>query len=392
MEQAPLAGIRVLELGTVLAGPYAGALLQRLGADVVKVESPAGDPLRTWGKAESPHFVQFNSGKKSLAIDLRDPRGIEALKRMLPSFDVLLHNSRPGRMERLGLSSDECLALNPRLVWAGLTGFGTVGPLASRPAYDTIAQASAGLFDALAPDGSKPVLGPLFGDMISGIVAAMGVLTALVSRERTGRGVAVETSMLEAVVALIVEAFTQRMAWGQTITDAERRGISQAFFVAGSDGQFLAIHLSNGEKFFQNFVAAMGLDDVAADPRFATYAARREHFGELVEVIEPLFADRPVAEWAELLVAADVPCTPVYSLAQVLEHPHISTMELFDDDGSGVALLRAPWTFDGVRPGVVAGVPRIGEHSREVLAASLPEDEVDALIADGVVKVAGAQA
>src|SRR5262249_1041415 len=156
----------VLELATVLAGPYAGSLLRMLGAEVVKIETPAGDPFRKWsGRADSPHFAQYNVGKKSVVLDLHDPRGVEALKRLLPWFDVLRENSRPGRMDRLGLSSANCAAINPRLVHVSMTGFGSAGPIADRPAYDGVAQAFSGLLSLTNPPGTVPGVSPATGDM-----------------------------------------------------------------------------------------------------------------------------------------------------------------------------------------------------------------------------------
>jgi crotonobetainyl-CoA:carnitine CoA-transferase CaiB-like acyl-CoA transferase len=377
----------VLEAGSVLAGPYAGALLQRLGAEVMKIESPAGgDPYRHWGVNDSPHFVQFNAGKKSLALDLGDARGIDAVKQLLRTVDVFLHNSRPGRMERLGLDSRTCLAVNERLVWVGLTGFGTAGPLASRPAYDTIAQSAAGLLDALTPEGTRPSIGPALGDMASGLVAAMGAVIGLVSRERTGRGLAVETSMLEALVALTAEVFTQYVATGETLRNDDRSAISQVLMAPGRDGRYLAVHLSTSEKFFRNLLAVVERDELASDPRFVAYRDRMANFAELRAELEPLFASRDVAEWAALLAGADVPSSVVLSAGEVFHHPQVSGMGLFKDVGDAVALFRAPWVFDGTRPDVVGAVPRLGEHSREVLGAALSGEEIEALIGDGVVR------
>jgi crotonobetainyl-CoA:carnitine CoA-transferase CaiB-like acyl-CoA transferase len=373
---------------SVLAGPFAGSLLQRLGADVIKVEAPGtGDPYRGWGAAQSPHFAQFNAGKRSLAIDLRDDRGVPLLKRLLPQVDVVVHNSRPGRMERLGLSSSACLEVNPRLVWVGLTGFGTRGPLASRPAYDSIAASASGLFASLSPGDTRPAIGPALGDMASGLVVALGAVVGLMSRDRTGRGLAVETSMLEAIVTLIGDTYTYFLFHGQSLSEEERCAISQVFFVRGTDGRYVTVHCSTSEKFFRNLLSVVGREDLANDPRFSTYLDRRERYAELRDLIGPLFGGRSAAEWAAVLADADVPSSVVMTVDEVLAHPHVSGMGLFEDLGGLVPLMKTPWTFDGQRPDVDPVVPRVGEHSRQVLEPLLSPGELDTLIAEGVVGV-----
>src|SRR4051812_3401199 len=262
MGEGPLRGVRVLELAAVLAGPYAGAMLQRLGADVVKIESPrGGDPFRNFSLEGSPHFAQFNIGKKSVAIDLSDQRGADVVRKLIPSMDVVLHNSRPGRMERLGLSGAECLALNPKLVYVGMSGFGTSGPMAARPAYDAIGQSATGLLDLFA-QGRPPFMGPSLGDMATGIIGAAGALSGLAAVGRTGQGVVVETSMLESVIALIADAFTQFAASGAPPDDNVRSRLSQIYMMPGSDGRYIATHLSSSDKFFRNLLGALGVEDL----------------------------------------------------------------------------------------------------------------------------------
>ncbi len=356
---------------------------------MIKVETPGtGDPYRGWGTAQSPHFAQFNAGKQSVAINLRDDRGIQVVKQMLPQMDVLVHNSRPGRMEALTLSSSECLDVNPRLVWVGLTGFGTGGPLAARPAYDSIAASAAGLLASLTPADAEPTMGPALGDMASGLVVAMGALIGLTSRNRTGRGLAVETSMLEVIITLIGDAFTYFLFYGQPLSNEERCAISQLFFVLGSDGRYVTVHCSTSDKFFRNLLSVAGREDLAADPRFASYADRRENFLELRELILPLFVGRTAGEWAAALAGADVPSSVVMTVDEVFAHPHLSEMGLFEDLGAVVPLMKSPWSFDGVRPDIDPTVPRVGQHSREVLGALLPSHELDILIAEGVVGIA----
>jgi crotonobetainyl-CoA:carnitine CoA-transferase CaiB-like acyl-CoA transferase len=209
------------------------------------------------------------------------------------------------------------------------------------------------------------------------------------SRDRTGRGLAVETSMIESIVALLGDVFTYFLAHGDTVSDVERCAISQVFFAEGSDGRYVTVHCSTSEKFFRNLLSLLGRDELAEDPRFEAYLSRRQHYVELRSELEPLFTGRTAAEWATVLADADVPSSIVRSVGEVVDHPHVAAMGLFQDSGAVVPLMRAPWTFDGVRPAVVASVPRLGQHSRDVLGAVLPKREVDALVDAGVVGTAG---
>ena len=340
MGDGPLRGVRVLELAAVLAGPFAGSLLQRLGAEVVR--------------------------------------------RLIPSMDVVLHNSRPGRMERLGLSGPECLALNPRLVYVGMSGFGTSGPMASRPAYDAIGQSATGLLDLFA-QGRPPFMGPSLGDMATGIMGAAGAFCGLAAVGRTGQGIVVETSMLESVIALIADAFTQFAASGAPPDDDVRSRLSQIYMMAGSDGRYIATHLSSTDKFFRNLLGALGLEHLASDPRFATYQGRIENYPELRAELEKVFVTRPSTEWEQVLIDADVPSSPVRSVGDVLVDPQVEFLGLFEHAGRQVPFLRAPWTFDGVRPPVDAHGPLLGEHTMDVLGTVVDADELAALRASRVV-------
>jgi crotonobetainyl-CoA:carnitine CoA-transferase CaiB-like acyl-CoA transferase len=386
MTAEPLAGVRVLEMAAVLAGPYTGAMLQRVGAEVIKIESPdGGDPFRNWSVEGSPQFAQFNLGKKSVALDVGDPRGAEVIRRLLPEVDLLVHNSRPGRMERFGLSGPECLEINPRLVYVGMSGFGTTGPLAPRPAYDAIGQGAAGLLHLLA-QGGTPFLGPSFADMATGIIAATGAMMGLASVARTGSGLVIETSMLESVTALISDAFTQFGRTGVLPDDTVRSTLSQVFMLPAGDGEHLAVHLSSSEKFFQNFARALGRDDLIVDARFATYRSRIEHYADLRAELESALAARSSAEWEAILVEADVPCSRVKSMGDVLIDEQVRHLGIFDYGDGSFPYMRAPWTFDGQRPELDLRIPRLGEHTDEILSRVVSPEELDALRRDGIAR------
>jgi formyl-CoA transferase len=371
---------------SVLAGPYAGALLQRLGAEVIKIESPnGGDPFRNWSIKGSPHFTQFNIGKQSVVVDLADARGVGVVRELLPTVDILIHNSRPGRMEGLGLSGPECLSVNARLVFVSMSGFGQQGPMASRPAYDAIGQAASGLLGLLAPGGPPSVV-LSFGDMATGILGAAAAMAGYASVLRTGVGVLAETSMLESVIALIADAFTQFGMTGQQPTEDSRGRQSQVFSLAGSDGRYVVIHLSSTDKFFRNLVNAIGREDLATDPRFASYADRMANYPALRSELAELLVERSSTEWEELLVAADVPVSVVRSVGELLDDPQIKYLELFNREEGPVPLFRSPWSFGGVRPPLDTHVAALGEHTRSALKKVLADDTIEALHDAGVIR------
>ena len=391
MSVPPLHGISVLELATVIAGPYAGALLRGLGAEVVKIEPPGeGDAIRKWTSPRGPAvFNQMNAGKQSVAVNLSSEQGPGLIRKLLPSFDVLIHNMRPGRMEQLGLSGGECLAINPSLIYLSLSGFGGIGPAGSRPGYDGIGQAFAGLLGLLTAPGERPQVGPALADLTAGLVCAAGVLTGLFSRERTGQGLVVETSLIEAVVALIADQFTHYQATGQA-QDSERRSrLSQIFSLRTADDRFVIVHISTSEKFYRSLLAAMGREDLLDDERFQRYEQRVDCFDELQAEFESTARQRPLAEWEELLSTADVPHSPVMTIGEVLDHPQMRALNLFSnvEPHSGIRMPAVPWRFDSERPTGIERAPILGEHTRSVLGRIVSSDELDEFSNRGVIEI-----
>ncbi|MFD0439976.1 CaiB/BaiF CoA transferase family protein [Streptomyces chartreusis] len=384
----PLSGIRVLELASVIAAPYAGSLLRLLGAEVVKVEAPAGDPIRKWDSPRGPlPFAQINAGKRSVVIDLKTDEGVALVKGLIADFDVLTHNLRPASMERLGLGATACHEINPRLVYLGVTGFGSTGPWAARPAYDSIGQAFSGLLALLTPPGATPAVGPALGDLGTGVVAAAGVLAALVQRERTGRGSVVETSLLEGTIALIADQFSHLQATGTQFNIATRARTSGIFMSQTADADLVVIHVSTSGKFFEALMAALDRKDLVEDPRFRTFADRSAHHEELQSEILAVTRGLPTEALLDLLVRFDVPHTRVNSLRDLMEHPQIEALGLFDDidDASGMQFTGAPWRIDGRRPGGVHDWPTQGRDTREVLGALVGEEQLRKLHERGVI-------
>jgi crotonobetainyl-CoA:carnitine CoA-transferase CaiB-like acyl-CoA transferase len=390
----PLTGIRVLELATAGAVPYAGLLLHTLGAEVIKLENPSGgDPLRRWGgnAGTSPMFVTLNAGKGSLALDFTRPEGAAALEALVPRFDVFMANSRAGALERYGFGGARCLQINPRLVYVLLTGFGSEGPLASKPAYDSVAQSMAGVFslylehtDRCEHADSKPTPRnvPVLADMSGGVVAASAVMAGLVGRQTSGRGSVIETSLLESILTLVSEAFTRP----DIGISGPRCAGSQAFRLRTSDGRFLAIHLSSNERFWQNLVACVGIPQLSEDPAFLSYRSRVQNWERLEQVLTKRFVEKTASEWQAILDSGDVPFAPQLSVSEAAAHPQIVSLDLFEDkEGWPRAVFRGPWRVNGSRPHVTAEAPALGSSTDAVLAEVLSEARIRELKRKGIV-------
>jgi crotonobetainyl-CoA:carnitine CoA-transferase CaiB-like acyl-CoA transferase len=378
----PLSGVRVLEFASMLSGPFAGLLLGLLGAEVIKVERLGGDPFRGYG-GFSTHFANFNAGKKSVVADLRTPAGHAAVLRLIAASDVLLENSRPGQMGKLGLSENDCHAVNPGLIYVGISGFGSKGPWAERPAYDAIGQAMSGLMDTMT-NGAAPSVGPALGDIVSGMVGASAALAGLAGRGLRGVGATVRTSMFEALTCAVSDALLHYSAHGTERTRADRATRSQVFSLLCADDRYLMIQLSSSQRFFVNLVNAVGRPDVASDERFASYDARMENQPAMEEILAAIFREQSSAFWEEELSKADVPSGPVLRISDVVGHPHTEALQLLSPPGpDGLRRYRGPWTVDGQRPPAPQTAPVLGEHTRAVFAGLLGEEAAKELLAVG---------
>lgn len=385
MRHKPLHGIRVLEIGGYIALPYGSSLLCALGAEVVKVEKPGdGDDFRRRANDKSPFFVQYNAGKRSIGVDLKTERGVELVKSLVPRFDVLLENLRPGKLAALGLGPQECRALHTELIYGSVNGFGDGGPLHQRPAYDTIGQAFGGLYSLLGPGGSAQLSGTIFADLITGLCTTTGVLAALVGRASAGSGQLVTTSIMEAVSTLTADAMTQYFETGVNPSRESRHPQAQNFCLKTASEESVAVHLSSSQKFWRQLCRAIGRAELIEDPRFADYREREANYFELVPIVEAAFVTRPAHEWHKILTEYDVPFAPVLTMSGYAAHPQVEWLELLEDDQSGIRLLRPPWRFDGVRPDRGGVAPRVGQHTREIAAEVCPPDEIEDLLAAGI--------
>jgi crotonobetainyl-CoA:carnitine CoA-transferase CaiB-like acyl-CoA transferase len=365
-----LNGIRVVEQGTFITGPCAGMMLADLGADVIKVESPEGDPYRSYqGDHYSPHFQAYNRNKRSIALDLKDSTERAVFEGLIRETDVFIQNFRPGTATRLGAGPDQLCSINQRLIYASISGFGSSGPYADRPSYDSVAQALSG-FLSVVVDSSRPrFLGPALADAITGIYAAYGILGALVQRGRTGKGCHVEVSMLEAMAHFAVEPFAAFFALGATPTSSDRPRLAQAYILRTADGRLIALHLSSLDKFWQGLVTALDAPELKLDERFNNRQARIANYESLNVELDQRFSQRNLAHWVLQLGRNDVPYAPINTIDEVVHDPQVEHLGLIVPVASahgGAQAVRPPVQFGGMRSASVRAAPRLNEHGQSI--------------------------
>jgi formyl-CoA transferase len=392
----PLAGVTVLELGTMYAAPTAGRMLRDFGARVVKVEDPkSGDFARQWTpqhEGMSIGFARLNSGKESIGIDLRRTEGRDLVRRLAATVDVVVESFRPGRLEDWGLGYDVLSAENPGLVLTRVSGFGQTGPYRERPGFGTVAETASGYAFVNGWPDSPPTSPPFgFADSIAGLSAAFGTTTALFNRTRTGVGDVVDVALYEPLMFILGDLIVNYTATGfiqQRVGNgsgsASPRGIYQA-----SDGQWLSIAASNQTIALRLFVA-MGRPDLRDDPKFATNVARMANNDELQEIVSAWVGARPRAEVLADLDAHEVVAAAVNDAKDIVEDPHFRERTLVDLAGTvlGKALVPGPVLHMGSYAGpVYNGVPEVGEHTESALGGllGLTSQELQTLGAGGVV-------
>jgi crotonobetainyl-CoA:carnitine CoA-transferase CaiB-like acyl-CoA transferase len=371
----PLAGIKVVEIGQNLAGPYAGEVLATLGADVVKVERPEGDDARGWGppfwRGTSAIFHTINRNKRSITLDLKDPSAVAWLKDYLAEADVLLHNLRPGAMAELGLDAESLCARYPRLVYGSLSAFGHKGPRRLQLGYEPLVQAFAGIFSVNgAEDGEPARVGVPILDMGTGMWLALGCIAALLRRTQTGRGGTVDASLFETALTWLTVAFSNFQVSGHVPvrhrTGSRRLIVFEAF--GATDGEII-IAAAN-DRLFRKLAIALGRPEWAEDERFTTNAQRLAHKDVLLPEIRAIVARQPSEHWVDLLEAAGVPCAPVQDVKHAVAEPQAAALGMIADvPESGLSLIGLPLSFDGERPPMRRRAPELGEHNDELRLA-----------------------
>jgi crotonobetainyl-CoA:carnitine CoA-transferase CaiB-like acyl-CoA transferase len=368
-----LSGIRVVEQGTFITGPCAGMMLADLGADVVKVESPTGDPYRSYqGGHFSPHFQAYNRNKRSIALDLNVPADRKVFDALIASADVYIQNFRPGTAERLGAGRQRLQDRNPKLIYCSISGFGASGPYADRPSYDSVAQALSGFLSVVVDPERPRFLGPALADAITGIYAAYGVLGALFERSRTGSGRLVEVSMLEAMAHFAVEPFAAYFALDRAPTSSDRPRLAQAYILRTADGGLIAIHLSSLEKFWEGLVSALDAPQIRGDERYRTRQGRIDNYETLGAALDAQFSRHPLQYWVERLGANDVPFAPIHRIDQVVQDPqvrHLGLVVPVERAHGGKQAVRPAVQFDGARAMGVTSAPLLDEHGADIRRA-----------------------
>ena len=398
MPLLPLAGMRVVDVTTSIAGPFCAEILSALGADVVKVERPdTGDDGRAWGppfwNGESAMFLSVNAGKRSLAVSLADERGREAVLRLADRADVFLQSLRPGLAERVGLGAEVVRARNPKLVYCSIGAYGRVGPLRHEPGYDALMQAAGGLISMTGEPGRPGVrVGSSLIDMGTGMWAALGIVAALLERERTGEGALVDTSLYETALAYIGYHLVGHLADGTVPT-----GQGTVFPMVAPyqvfptrDGQLM---LAGGnDRLFVTICDVVGLPELAGDERFRTNPDRVENREDLVAILSERLREQGTRHWHEAFTQAGVPAAPVADVAEVVSAEQTAALELLQPLAHptipDLRLAALPLSFDGGRAAHRSPPPLVGEHTAEVLReAGYAGEEIAALAADGVIRL-----
>jgi len=380
----PLAGVRVLELGSMYAAPTCGRMLRDFGAEVIKVEDPtSGDYARQWTpmkNGQSLGFARLNAGKRSVALDLRAEADRDVIRRLVPHLDVVIESFRPGRLEAWGLGYQALRDLNPRVVLTSVSGFGQTGPYSQRPGFGTVAETGSGFAFINGWPDTPPTSPPFgFADSIAGIAAAMGTAMSLFRRERTGEGDHVDIALYEPLMFIVGDmilnytgtGFVQGRV-GNGTGSASPRGVYQA-----GDGKWLSIAASN-QGIAKRLFAAMGEPELIEDPRYATNEVRMQHNDELQERVSAWVAARPRHEVLEVLDRFEVVCSQVNDAKDIVEDPHFeerTLVELTGAEALGRVLMPGPILHLGSFAGpTYDGVPSIGQHTDEVLAELLGRD------------------
>lgn len=365
--------VRVLEMGTFITGPAAGMLLADLGADVVKIEQPGtGDPFRSFkGGLYSPHFQTYNRNKRSITLDTRDAADRQRFDDLIADADIFIQNFRPGVAAKLQVDAARLQALNPRLIYCSISGFGASGPDSDRPAFDTVAQAASGFLRLLLNPGNPRVVGPALADAVTGFYAAYGILGALHERHRTGKGRVVELSMLEAMCHFNLDDFTHYFSADQMMGPYSRPSVSQSYVFACADDRWIALHMSSPPKFWEGLAQAVDWPDMLARPEFADRQARIANYQSVVNHLAPIFRTRTLPEWCERLGRLDVPHSPVHNAAEAMETEQARHLQLEVETThpqmGRFRSVRNPITYDGERDLTLRAPPVLGEHNAEIL-------------------------
>lgn len=386
--RAPLAGIRVLDLSRVLAGPFCAQTLADLGADVIKVERPGtGDDTRAWGPpyvqdaqgndtSESAYFTSTNRNKRSIAIDMASPEGAAVVRKLASQCDVLIENFKVGGLKKYGLDYESLQAEMPGLIYCSITGFGQTGPFAHRPGYDFMIQGMGGLMSITGerddlPGGGPQKAGVAVTDVFTGLYGAVAILGALRERDQSGLGQHIDLALLDCHVAMLSNQNLNYMTSGQAPTragNAHQNVVPYQVFKTSDSFMILAV---GNDSQFRAFCQVVGHDEWASDPRFVTNSARIVNRVALIALIEAQMLTRTREDWMSALEAVGVPCGPIQTIDQVFDHPQVKARELWREIGHPVAgtapTTASPINYSATPVQYTRHAPMLGEHTDEVL-------------------------
>ena len=386
----PLGGITILDLTTVLMGPYATQILADMGANVIKVESPEGDIVRQIGPGRGPGmggmFLNANRGKRSIAIDLKKPEGRDALLRLARDAHAIVYNVRPQAMARLGLDYETLAAINPKIVYVGVFGYGQSGPYAAKPAYDDLIQGASTIPTLIADagDGTPRYVPVTMADRVVGLMAVNAILGGLMHQSRTGVGQRIDVPMFESMADFVLIDHLGGLTYDPPLDHGGYARLLSRYRrpYKTSDGYICA--LIYNDKQWRSFFESIGQVELLAQPRFANHAARHKHIDEIYEEVGRIFLSRTTADWRDLLERADIPVMPMHTLETILDDPHLKAVEFFKTvehpvEGR-IRQMQVPSTWSVTQPVAGGPAPTLGQHGQEILReAGFFPDEIERL-------------
>jgi len=390
-----LEGIKILDLSRALAGPYCTMLLGDMGADVIKIERPGkGDDSRAWGppfiEGESAYFLSVNRNKKSITLNLKSKKGKEILFKLIKISDVLIETNRPGVMEKLGLSFEEVKKINPKIVYCSISGFGQTGPYKLRPGFDQVIQGMGGLMSITGEENRPPIkVGVAITDVGAGMYAAIGILAALLRRDKTGEGEYIDISMLDGTISWLTYQSGRYFASGEV---PKPMGSGHPLIVPyqafKTKDTYINIAVGN-DSLWRKFCETMGLD-IADDPKFSTNAKRVENKGELIKILNEILSKKTGKEWLEILNKAGIPCGPIYKLNDMFSDPHVISRgmvsEIEHPKAGKIKVTGVPIKFKNSPEKIRLHPPLLGENNFEILEEiGYKKEEIEKFREEGVI-------